>query len=100
MSAMGYKSKNTTLCNAVESIQGSIDFATFFDLLTARLSNKDTKDNLRKVFNLFDDEKAGFISIKNLRKVVKEVGDSIDDAELQEMIERADLDNDGLISEE
>lgn len=28
------------------------------------------------------------------------MGETIDDAELQEMIERADLDNDGLISEE
>jgi centrin-3 len=35
------------------------------------------------VFALFDDEKSGFISIKNLRKVVKEVGEHIDDAELQ-----------------
>jgi len=49
---------------------------------------------------LFDDAKTGFISIKNLRQVVKEVGESIDDSELQEMIERADSDNDGLISEE
>jgi hypothetical protein len=30
---------------------------------------------------------------------VKEVGENIDDSELQEMIERADIDNDGLISE-
>ena len=55
---------------------------------------------MKKVFALFDDEKSGFISIKNLRRVVKEVGESIDDSELQEMIERADVDNDGLISEE
>lgn len=32
--------------------------------------------------------------------MVKEVGENIDDSELQEMIERADVDNDGLISEE
>lgn len=55
---------------------------------------------ITRVFSLFDDERTGFISIKNLRRVVKEVGETIDDAELQEMIERADLDNDGLISEE
>jgi Ca2+-binding EF-hand superfamily protein len=64
------------------------------------LAGKGTKEGLKRVFALFDDEKTGFISIKNLRRVVKEVGESIDDAELQEMIERADLDNDGLISEE
>lgn len=52
------------------------------------------------MFNLFDDEHTGFVSIKNLRRVVKEIGESIDDSELQEMVERADLDNDGLISVE
>ena len=69
------------------------------ELLTARTSARDTKESLRRVFGLFDDAKTGFISIKNLRQVAKEVGENIDDSELQEMIERADLDNDGLISE-
>lgn len=41
----------------------------------------------------------GYISIKNLRRVAKELGETIDDSELQEMIERADTDNDGLVSE-
>jgi centrin-1 len=35
-----------------------------------------------------------------LRRVAKELGETIDDSELQEMIERADTDNDGLVSEE
>jgi centrin-1 len=43
---------------------------------------------------------SGYISIKNLRRVAKELGETIDDPELQEMIERADNDNDGLVSEE
>lgn len=32
--------------------------------------------------------------------MAKELGETIDDGELQEMIERADTDNDGLVSEE
>ncbi len=43
---------------------------------------------------------SGYISIKNLRRVAKELGETIDDSELQEMLERADTDNDGLVSEE
>lgn len=79
---------------------GPIDFNKFLDLLTVNVSSGNKKAVISRVFSLFDDEKTGFISIKNLRRVVKEVGENIDDAELQEMIERADLDNDGLISEE
>ena len=42
----------------------------------------------------------GFISIRNLRKIAKELGELNDDNELQDMIERADFDLDGLVSED
>ena len=42
----------------------------------------------------------GFIALKDLRRVAKELGELTDDSTLQEMIERADFDTDGLISEE
>lgn len=75
-----------------------MEFTEFLDLMTARVSNKDTREDLRKVFTLFDDEKSGFISIKTLKRVVKDLGENIDEHELQEMIEKADADNDGLVS--
>ena len=68
--------------------------------MTARISNKDSRDDLKKVFMLFDEEKSGFISLTSLKKVVKELGENIDEAELQEMIQKADNDRDGLINEE
>ena len=42
----------------------------------------------------------GFIALKDLRKVAKDLGELTDDNVLQEMIERADLDQDGVVSEE
>lgn len=80
MSALGYEARNQTLFHAVGEYQGSIDFSKFVELLTARSSARDTKQSLRQVFGLFDDAKTGFISIKNLRQVAKEVGESIDDS--------------------
>ena len=53
---------------------GQIDFEEFIRLMTARISEKDSREDVRKVFNLFDDEKTGYISIKNLRRVAKELG--------------------------
>ena len=49
---------------------------------------------------MFDDDKTGFISVQNLRKIVRELGETMDESEIAEMIERADTDNDGLVSEE
>lgn len=67
--------------------------------MTARISNKDSREDMKKVFMLFDDEKTGFISIATLKKVVKKLGENIDDAELNEMIQKADMDRDGLVNE-
>ena len=50
---------------------GHIGFEDFLQLMTSRVSDKDSRENIRKVFNLFDDEKTGFISTKNLRRVAK-----------------------------
>ena len=63
-------------------------------------SDKDTRDDVSKVFNLFDDDGTGKISLRNLKRVAKELGETMTDAELMEMIERADTDQDGEISPE
>lgn len=66
--------------------------------MTSRVSDKDSRENIKKVFNLFDDEKTGYLSIKNLRRIVRELGENIEEHELQEMIDKADLDRDGMVS--
>ena len=85
-----FGSKNQTIYQMIADLEadgsGQIDFEEFLQLMTARVSDKDTRENIRKIFNLFDDEKTGYISIKNLRRVAKELGETIDESELQEMI--------------
>lgn len=86
------------IADLLDEDRDQLDFNEFLDLMTARVSSKDTKEDLKKVFHLFDDEKTGFISIKNLKRVIKDLGENIDEHELQEMIEKADQDHDGLVS--
>ena len=84
MTSLGFESKNQTIYQMISDLDadgsGQIDFQEFLELMTARVSDKDTRQNIRKIFNLFDDEKTGFISIKNLRRIAKELGETIDDS--------------------
>ena len=53
-----------------------------------------------KVFSLFDDDSTGAISFRNLKRVANELGENLTDEELQEMIDEADRDGDGMINED
>ena len=79
---------------------GAIDFSEWLTLMTKRVSDKDTRANINKIFYLYDDEKTGFISAKNLRRIAQELGENISEEEINELIHRADVDQDGIVSEE
>ena len=102
MQSLGFEAKNQTIYQMIADIDkqgnGTIEFDDFLDMMTAKMSDKDTKEDIQKVFNLFDDDSTGKISLRNLKRVAKELGETMSDAELLEMIERADTDADGEIS--
>jgi Ca2+-binding EF-hand superfamily protein len=56
---------------------------------------RDTREEIAKVFALFDHDNAGRIGFRELKRVVSELGEGISDDEMREMIEEADRDGDG-----
>merc|ERR1719331_1959150 len=76
----------------------NIDFDKFLDAITQKLGDKESKEGISKIFQLFDDDKTGHISLKNLKRVAKELGETMSEDELREMIERADSNGDGQIT--
>merc|ERR1712185_196813 len=78
---------------------GTIEYEEFLKMMTHKILNRDPKDEIIKVFRLFDDE-TGKISFKNLKRVAQELGENMTDEELQEMIDEADRDGDGKVNEE
>merc|ERR1711998_31801 len=77
---------------------GSIEFQEFLEMMTGKMGEKDTREDIEKVFKLFDDDNTGKISLRNLRRVAPELGENIDEEELQDMINQADRDGDGEIN--
>jgi len=100
MQALGYNKKNKMVFAMIEQLKDgtTLDFSSFLDLMTAKMGDDDSEAELLKVFDLFDEEGKGAITVQCLSRVAKEVGENMTPAELKEMIERADEDGDGVIN--
>lgn len=81
MQSLGFEAKNQTIYQMIADIDkdgnGTIDFDEFLDMMTAKMSDKDTREDIQKVFNLFDDDQTGKISLRNLKRVAKELGETM-----------------------
>ncbi len=104
MRALGFEPKKEEIKKMISDIDkdgnGTIDYQEFLEMMTTKMSEKDSREEILKAFRLFDDEEKGKISFTNLKRVAKELGENMKDEELMEMIEEADRDGDGEINEE
>ncbi|CAK4464104.1 unnamed protein product [Aphanomyces euteiches] len=84
MRALGFQVKKAEVRKMIADIDkdenGTIEFENFVEMMTSRMTGK--------------------ISFKNLKRVCTELGENLTDEEMQEMIDEADRDGDGLINEE
>jgi centrin-1 len=103
-SALGFEPKKEEVKKMIAEVDaegaGAVTFEDFLALMTAKMAERDPREEILKAFRLFDDDETGRISFKNLKRVARELGESIGDEELQEMIDEADRDGDGEVSEE
>ncbi|MCL4120711.1 UNVERIFIED_CONTAM: hypothetical protein GTU68_002737 [Idotea baltica] len=104
MRALGFEPKKEEVKKMISEVdregKGVIEFADFMELMTGKISERDPREEILKAFRLFDDDSTGKVSLKNLKRVSRELGETMNDDELQEMIDEADRDGDGEISEE
>lgn len=81
MQSLGFEAKNQTIYQMIADIDrdgnGNIGFEEFLDMMTAKMSDSDSREDIQKVFNLFDDDQTGKISLRNLKRVAKELGETM-----------------------
>ena len=97
MQSFRFDSKNTTIYKLIadldipdEERNGGISFDVFFDAINNKLDDKESKEGIRRIFDLFiGDPNADTITLNSLKKKSKELGENMNDEELKIMLERA-----------
>ena len=72
---------------------------TFLSVIE-KILERDPAEEMTKAFSLFDEDATGKISLKNLKKVARDIDEDVDEEELLDMIKEFDTDGDGQINQE
>ena len=99
MRALGFDVKKAEVLDLMKRYDrnetGTIQWDDYYEILTEKYLSRDPIEEIIKAFKLFDDEGSGKITLKNLRRVARELGENLSDEELQAMIDEFDKDQDG-----
>ncbi|CAN1190870.1 Pentatricopeptide repeat-containing protein At1g18485 [Linum perenne] len=125
MRALGFEMTEEQITQMIADVDkdgsGAIDFDEFVHMMTAKIGERDTKEELMKAFRIIDNDKnvrtsssfcvvvifcflnvaatyttiliQGKISMDDIKKIAKELGESFTDREIQEMVDEADRDH-------
>jgi Ca2+-binding EF-hand superfamily protein len=75
-----------------------LSFQAFQTLMAQRILSRDPRDEILRAFELFDEGGKGTITLQDLTRVARELGEALSHDELVAMIEEFDMDNDNAIS--
>ncbi|XP_010650739.1 probable calcium-binding protein CML20 isoform X1 [Vitis vinifera] len=102
MRALGFEMTDAQIEQMIKDVDkdgsGAIDFDEFVYMMTTKIGERDTKEELMKAFHIIDLDKNGKISATDIQRVAKELGESFTANEIEEMIREADQDSDGEVN--
>ncbi|PON39800.1 Parvalbumin, partial [Parasponia andersonii] len=104
MRALGFEMTEEQINQMIADVDkdgsGAIDFDEFVHMMTAKIGERDTKEELMKAFHIIDQDNNGKISVSDIKRIAKDLGENFSEEEILDMIEEADRDHDGEVSVE
>ena len=79
----------------------NIDYKEFLQIMTAKMNEKESEEEIKRAFQLFAFEDGKFITFANLKKIALDLGEAMSDDELKLMLYEANGgDRNGAVTED
>jgi Ca2+-binding EF-hand superfamily protein len=97
MQSLGFDSRNPTIYDMICELdtpdaqrKGGIDIDQFVEAINNKLGDKETKEGIRRIFQLFvSDPDSTSITANDLKKIAKELGETMSKEDFDDMLKRA-----------
>ncbi|KAJ1696834.1 hypothetical protein LUZ63_005346 [Rhynchospora breviuscula] len=104
MRALGFEMTEQQIEQMIADVDkdgsGAIEFEEFVQMMTAKIGERDTKEELNKAFHLIDQDKNGKISVEDIQRIAKDLGETFTIDEIKEMVQEADHNEDGEVDQD
>jgi len=79
---------------------GTIDFWEFSTLMCYKMNESDPGKALHLAFEVFDEDRSGSISSKEIKKLMRSLGEPVSDSSINAFMAKADMDGSGDVNYE
>jgi len=104
MRAMGMNPTEAELLDLINEYDtdgsGQIEFPEFCNMMSDKMNTVNDEDMIRMAFRVLDKDGSGTISAKSFTHLMTHIGDKLSNEEVEEMINEADKDGDGVLNYE
>ena len=76
---------------------GKVDFAEFLECIANKLQDEATEEEIIQAFKMFDKDNSGTISANEFKSIMMNMGQKMEESEVNEMLFAADTNGDGVI---
>lgn len=67
-------------------------------MMAKKMKDVDQEDEYKEAFKVFDKDGNGYIEPAELKQVMQSLGETLTDADIEDMMKEADTDNDGRVN--
>jgi calmodulin len=101
MRSLGLNPTNKEVADLIAEVDKNgnqrLDFQEFVAFMSKHWHERDQEAELREAFRLFDRDNSGYITINELKQVMLNMGEKLNQEELEDMMREADVNRDGKL---